>query len=226
MVGLLLVADVQCQVGEEVIFQDSFKDAGGEGGVLLGETSPTIGDAYSGQGTLFSQEGAATEKGDILAAFAGRSFVKPENASFDSLVWNISKWSQELTASGVVTVSFDFYMKNRGGAAKGMIGIISFSDSATGGRGWDISLKEDGSASWWDGQDFHQTEIQFDVDKVVPFKLVVDFPKRSYVATIGEESFSGTLVDGGQGVRRIMFYNSTGVEFYYADPKVAVAPER
>lgn len=216
---------VQCEVVEEVIFQDSLNHEGTAGGVLLEDISPTVGEAYSGQGTLFSKEDPTGEKGDVVSAFGGRPFVKPENARFESLAWNISQWSHEMTMAKVVTVSFEFYMKNRGGASKGMIGIISFSDSGSGGRGWDVSLTEDGTVSWWDGNEFHETEVQFETDKVVSFKMVVDFPNRSYVATIGDQSFSGNLVRDCRGVRKIMFYNSTGAEFYYTEPKVTVAPE-
>jgi len=222
--AMTAASEIRAQIDEEVIFQDDLVRQDSTVGIPMEESSPTVGEIYTGQGTLFNKGNATGEEEEILKAFNDRPFVRPENAGFQSLTWNISNRFYELMQGKVVTISFDFYVGNRGGDGKGAIGIISFLNEGVSGRGWDLALKDNGTVSWWDGKEFHEADVTFDTDKVVPFKLVVDFDKRSYVATIGEHSFTGKLTEEVRGFRRLMLYNSTGVAFYYTDPKITCVP--
>ncbi len=221
VLGITLIAAVSANA--QIIFSDDYSRPDlvpPSASAALAGTSPQVGDPYSGGGNVLDSAQAAGNAALAASALGGGNIVQALGTNGR---WWISSDSQLAAQSQTVSFSFDFYMVN---TAATEINVVTFTDGGFSGRGWDIVLRNDGSISWYDGS-FHHLGETFDTGQKQTFSIVADFSQGTYVANIGSLSFNGNMTIGTNTFASVLFYNSTGSEFYYnnAEIKIGAIPE-
>lgn len=229
----------------EVVFKDDFSRPGAlpaSASISLESVGPQVGAPYTGAGTVFDAKQAQGTAADAGAALGGKNFAQAPSAegaaeAIRGTRWHLDEAGQAALKNSRVLISFDFYMV--GGDGSKNMNLISFQDGGTGGRGFDIALKDDGTVTWHDGI-AHSVPGLFPTNMAVKFELMVNFAGGYFEAKIGDLRFSGNLEAdahndffydpneashvGREWFSSLLFYNTTGLEFFYNNAEIVVLP--
>jgi len=229
----------------EVVFKDDLSRPGvlpASATTSLESAGPQVGGLYTGTGTVFDVKQAQGTAASAGVALGGKNFAQAPSAetaaeAIRGTRWYLDEVGQAAVKDSRVLISFDFYMV--GGDGSKSMNLISFQDAGTGGRGFDIALKDDGTVSWHDGI-AHPVTGLFPTNMAARFELMVNFAGGYFEAKIGDLRFSGNLAAdahddffydpseanhaGQEWLSNLLFYNTTGLEFFYNNAEIVVLP--